>query len=168
MKRIILFFLTSILISINVLADKEISILVGNTSIFKENEIALVEFEWDGATWNNDISLEEQWGKDYAQIVSESEATFIAQFNKKNKKKLQLSDQIENSSITIFIKITNADKHWLWGIVTSIWGTITVVQNGTEVLKVQLSKIEGDSDNSADDSVARCFQEIANKLLKLK
>lgn len=168
MKKIIITMFLTIVGCITVMAGDEIKVINGNASVLKEKSVALVEFDWEGATWDNEKSLEEQWSNDYATIISESEATFIAQFNKKNKKGLQLSDSIEDSPITISVKITNADKHWSWGMVTSIWGTIAVLKDGQEVLKVKLTKIEGEGDNSADDSVARCFLEIANKFVKVK
>lgn len=168
MKKVILTILFAVVCCLAVMAEDEIKVISGNASVLKEKTIALVDFDWEGATWDNEKSLEEQWGNDYAKIVSESEATFIAQFNKKNKKGLQLSDSIEDSPITVSIKVTSAVKHWSWGMVTSIWGTITVTQNNQEVLKVKLTKIEGEGDNSADDSVARCFLEIANRFAKVK
>lgn len=168
MKRFVLIFALAIFTIMISAAGDEVKVVEGTARALKAPVTALVEFDWDGATWDNGISLEEQWGKDYAQICSESEATFIAQFNKKNKKGLQLSDSIEDSDVEVVVKITNADKHWNWGMATTIWGTITVKDKGRVVLKVRLNEVEGEGDNSADDSVARCFLEIANKFAKVK
>ncbi len=148
-------------------ADNTLTVTSGNPKILKEKTSALVVFDWEGATWDHENSLEEQWGADYAKILSKSEATFVAEFNKKSKG-LKLDTSIEDSSVCMTVKISNADKHWAWGMVTSIWGTVTVTNDNKSVLSIDMEKMEGEGDNSSDDSVARTFQEIAKKLTKLK
>lgn len=151
--------------------DQRIDIIEGAISILKEKSVASIEFDWEGARWDSDVSLEEQWGEDYAQILAESEATFIAQFNKKSKA-LKLDANTEDATINVIFKITGADKHWGVGMgfgwETIISGTITFKSGEQTMLVLKLDRFEGDKDTSSDDSVARCFRDIAKKITKLK
>lgn len=151
--------------------DQNITLVSGSADVLKEKSIASIEFDWDGAKWDRDKTLEEQWGNDYAQILAESEATFIAQFNKKSKG-LTLDADKEDAQIHVVFKITGADKHFGVGLgfgwETLISAIVTFYRGDNVILVLKMKRFEGDKDTSADDSVARCFRDIASKMVKIK
>ena len=163
---------------VNVFAGKGniVKLLSGNIDVLHENATALLEFDYNGTTWEEDDDYKQWCGDDYDERVRLSISAFEKSFN-------ATSDGLEivkeqNAKYKIVFKVIDLEQHqsfWgMWGQLTmEVNGKIDIINNETneKVLSLLLITIQGKFDYTMTDRIKKAFSNVAERLfgeVKLK
>ncbi len=146
----------------------------GDKKFFKTAEgSALLEFVWDGATYDGRCPLRQEW-PDLDQYIFKARDGFLQDFTKKSKK-VTITEKASEAKYKIVIRITNVDRYikvmgFIPGPSTKVWGTIVISDKATgeELLKVNLDEVEGGASPSPFESMSDTFELIGAKLPSFK
>lgn len=174
MKKILLFLIVSFL-SVNVFAVKnKVVVKSGDLSVLKETANAILEMDYNGATWEEDDDYKQWSGDDYDERVRVSKNSFTKMFNATSKG-LKISDG--NAKYKIVFKVTNLEQHngrsitATWGRMTMfITGVIEIIDNTTNkpVLTLNVMRTKGRPDFTMTDRINKAFGDLAVRLFKPK
>lgn len=168
MKKIIFAFFCVTISYLSVYAGSEIKITQGQRNVLNENLSIPITFNWEGATWDNRLSLKEQLGADYDANIESAQDAFITEFNKI--KGCKLVEKESDSEYSAVFEIQRMDGHMGVGLKVGweslVWGTFTIYKNNELILEIKISKFEGPKDLSRDDSIAKVFKKLASKIKK--
>lgn len=168
MKKILLTIFATVIGCLTAMAGSELKVEKGDKKDLKENVKVYINFDWEGATWDNRIPLTEQLGGDYQDNINGAEDAFISEFNKI--KGMILSKDPTDSEYTAIFKTTKMDGHMGVGLKIGwesiVWGTFTIYKDGTIIYQVKITDFEGPKDLSRDDSISKVYKKLAQKIKK--
>lgn len=174
MKNILSTIILS-LISITTYAD--INTISGNWSFLNEETTAIVVFDYNEATWE-DESYYEQWcGDDFAKRVKLGYGSFILGFNNESSR-MKIKQEDSSAKYRITVKINKLEENHgalmnggLWGrYYISCFGTIIVeeISTGVVVCKAIIDDEEGERDLVIEDRLAKCFNALGSAIAKME
>lgn len=174
MKKAIITIIVS-LFCITAFAD--IRIALGNSDFLKEEETAVVIFDYSKAIWNEE-SVYEQWcGDDYANRVNLSYGSYVLGFNNESTK-LKIKQEDPSAKYRITVKITLIEEKHGALLKGGLWrryyvqcsGTIVIedIATGEVVCIAEIDEEEGERDLVINDRLAKCFYALGKSTAKMK
>lgn len=155
-------------------AGLDIKVANGDKKFFKNTEgKAIVEINWDGATFDGRMSLAEKFG-DMTDYAAASKNGFTESFNDESKK-LKVVQEAKDAQYKFTIQITKVDQYFkvmgfVPGNATKIWGTLIVtdIATGQQLVEVIIDEVDGGASPSPTETFSDSFEELAEQLTKLK
>ena len=155
-------------------AGNPLSVKEGNKKFFKTAEGgALLEIIYDGATFDDKMPLTEKYD-DMKNKKKISYDGFVEEFNDECKK-VKIVTKKEDANYKITVKVTKVDEFlnvmgFMPGPCIRVWGTVTItdVQDGSTLLRVEIDEIDGGSAPNIDRAFNDTFGELGERLAKLK
>lgn len=155
-------------------AMAKVKVVSGSTAFLKEKAIAVVEFDYSEATFDNAQSYKSWCGDDYEERVERSTAEFIKSFNEKSKG-LKINNNDTNAKYRIIVKVGDCDQNMgfscNWGqLQFKSSGMITIVEVATNevVCTLEVDEEKGGCDYTPIDRISECFGSIGYALAKQK
>lgn len=155
-------------------AGNPLSVKEGNKKFFKTAEGgALLEIIYDGATFDDKMPLTEKYD-DMKNKQKISYDGFVEEFNDECKK-VKIVTKKADANYKITVKVTKVDEFlnvmgFMPGPCIRVWGTVTItdVNDGSTLLRVDIDEIDGGSAPSIDRAFNDTFGELGERLAKLK
>lgn len=172
MKRIIVTLTLFFLLCSYVFAG--VTVKSGNKKFFKTaSGNAVLEFIWDGATFNNTQPLTEKF-TELETLKPVAWTGFVEEFNEACKT-VKVIEDVSNAKYQISMKVTNMDQYFkvmgfIPGNATKVWGTLTIteIETGNEIVVFDVEEIDGGANPSPDGSFSDCFEALGKSILKAK
>jgi hypothetical protein len=175
MKKILL-LVFSALICAGVSA-RDFNVTSGKTTCMKDKgATAIVKIDFTGCTWENEMTLEEFSGEEYAERAVIALDNFIIGFNDSTKG-LKVSAADDNAKYLMTVHITNMDRKqagsaFVWGqMCLKFAGEVTVVDiaTGENVCTIEIDGYKGQrGDFVPNDRIVKGFNELGWKIATLK
>lgn len=174
MKRLVLLALFAFAFVCTSFADGWIRYVSGDKRFFKTAEgKALLEFVWDGATYDNKRPLREQW-PDLDKYIFKARDGFLQDFTKRSEK-VEITENPAEANYKIRIRIYNVDRYIkMTGLIpgpsTKVWGILKILdmESDEELLVIRLDEVEGGASPSPFESMSDTFEYIGKKLAGFK
>lgn len=174
MKKILLALVAVFMVSVNAMAGLDIKVTKGDKKFFKTAQGgAIVEFVWDGATYDKKEPLGNHFGN-LKELMNVAMEGFTDTFNDKCKK-VKVVGSKDEAQYKFTMKIENMDQYYkvmgfIPGNATKVWGvmTITDIQTGEELVVIDVNEVDGGANPNPTGSFSDCFEELAEQVAKLK
>lgn len=174
MKKYLLTMVMCFAVCMCAMAGSNIKVTQGDKKIFKTaSGNAVVEFVWDGATYDNKQPLTEKYNN-LEELKPIAWKGFQNAFNK-SCKKVKVVEDAADATYKFTIKVTNMDQYFkvmgfVPGNATKAWGTLTItdVKSGQVLVEGTFSGIDGGANLSPDGTFEDCFEEVARQVARLK
>lgn len=174
MKKIVLLFLMLAVVSISAMAGSDLTVIQGDKKFMKAADgNAVIEFVWDGATYDYKQPLAEKF-ENLEELKNVAWNGFAETFNKKSKKVKIVSDAA-GARYKFVMQVKNMDQYFkvmgfIPGNATKVWGTMNVtdLQTGETIAVIEVKEVNGGANPSPNGSFSDCFEELAKQIVKLK
>ena len=156
---------------------KDFNVKEGNVKFLKDKgAVACVKIDFTGCMWENEKTLEEFSGDDYAERAKTSLDNFIIGFNDSTKG-MKVVESEEGAKYMMTVHILNMDRKqcshsMFWGqMCLKFTGDVTVVdiESGETVCVVEIDGYKGQrGDFEPNDRIVKGFNELGWKIATLK
>ena len=143
-------------------------------TIMKESATVVVVYDWSHAKYDNQATLQEQWGEDYDYIVADCEMSFIKGFNE-NAKKLGMAKESDNAKYKFILTIDNVDRFFAAMAFipqheAKMWGSLKIVDIATNqtLAEIRIDEAEDGQHVDIKQCYGETFEELGEKVAKLK
>ena len=146
-----------------------VKLLAGSVDVLKEDATALLEFDYTNTTWEENDDYKTWCGTDYDERVLLSKSAFELTFNATSNG-LKITKG-QDAKYKIVFRVIDLEQHQPfrggWGQmqmeVTSKIDVINIA-TGENVLRLQLTTIQGKPDYSIADRIKKAFSNVAERL----
>lgn len=161
------------MVSIVAMAGSDLKVKSGDKKFFKNaSGNAVVEFVWDGATYDGKMPLGEKFDnlKELKEIAKKG---FTEEFNDRSKK-VKVADKASDANYKFTIKVDKIDQYYkvmgfVPGNATKVWGTITItdIKSGAELVVIEVKEVDGGANPVPNECFSDCFEELGKQLARM-
>jgi len=173
MKRIIT--VIAMLVAMGAVAIAgNIKVLSGDSKVFKNSQGAsvVVEFVWDGATYDYEKPLEEEY-ENFEEMKPIAWDGFKEEFDDRSGLTVVKDESL--AKYRIIIQVKNMDRYikvmgFIPSPATKAWGLISIedLESGETVTTIKFTEIDGGANPSPGGTFSDCFEELGKQVSKLK